>query len=59
LLELNDSKRQIKNAPGIVFHDKTFPENVVAAFPGAIKNRTTCGSVSLKVSDFHLKKGLE
>ena len=28
LLELNDSKRNVQNAPGVVFHDKTFPDNV-------------------------------
>jgi hypothetical protein len=28
LLELNDSKRQVMNAPVVQFHDKVFPENV-------------------------------
>jgi len=28
LLELNDSKRQVMNAPGVQYHDKQFPDNV-------------------------------
>mmetsp|Transcript_17999 Transcript_17999/g.30648 ORF Transcript_17999/g.30648 Transcript_17999/m.30648 type:complete len:175 (+) Transcript_17999:203-727(+) len=28
LLELNDSKRNVMNAPVIIYHDKVFPENV-------------------------------
>ena len=28
LLELNDSKRNVMNAPTILYHDKIYPENV-------------------------------
>jgi Arp2/3 complex, 34 kD subunit p34-Arc len=51
LLELNDSKRQVMNSPGVVFHDKVFPENVLSSFPGAIKTRTSSGSISFKVGE--------
>lgn len=46
LLELNDSKRTVMNAPAVMYHDKTFPENVTRLFPGAMKNRTSNGSIS-------------
>lgn len=57
LLELNDSKRSVQNAPVIMYHDKTFPENVNRIFPGAMKQRTSNGSITLSVSDNHLKNG--
>ena len=46
LLELNDSKRSVMNAPGVIYHDKTMPENVVRLFPGAMKARTSNGSIT-------------
>lgn len=59
LLELADAKRTVMNCPGVMYHDKSFPDNVQKAFPGAIKHRTSNGSISFLVSDPHLKKGLE
>ena len=59
LLELNDSKRNVQNAPGVMYHDKQFPENVTRVFPGAIKTRTSNGSITFQVAEPHLKKGLE
>lgn len=59
LLELNDSKRQVMNAPGILYHDKAFPENVLRVFPGSMSNRTSNGSISFQLGEVHLKKGLD
>jgi len=59
LLEMNDSKRSVQNAPAVIYHDKVNPENVVRIFPNGMKQRTTNGSITFKVSDFHLKKGIE
>mmetsp|Transcript_18517 Transcript_18517/g.28437 ORF Transcript_18517/g.28437 Transcript_18517/m.28437 type:complete len:126 (-) Transcript_18517:31-408(-) len=47
------------NAPGVMFHDKNYPENVTRLFPGAMKQRTSNGSISFSVGEIHLKKGLE
>ena len=46
LLELNDSKRNVMNAQGIIYHDKSFPENVTRVFPVAMKNKTSNGSIT-------------
>ena len=59
LLELNDSKRQVQNAPAVQYHDKTNPENVMRVFPNGMKEKTSNGSITFKVADTHLKKGLE
>jgi len=59
LLELNDSKRSVVSAPGVIYHDKQFPDNVMSSFPGSIKQRTSNGSITFQVSDTHLKKGIE
>jgi hypothetical protein len=45
LLELNDSKRNVMNAQGIIYHDKSCPENVIRVF-GAMKNKTSNGSIT-------------
>lgn len=59
LLELKDSRRAVMSAPQIEFHDKELPENVVAAFPDGIKERTSNGSLSIKLGSTHLKKGID
>lgn len=59
LLELNDSKRNVQNAPGVVFHDRHFPDNVSRVFPGAMKTKTSNGSVSFVLGAPHIKKGVE
>ena len=59
LLELGDSKRQVMNAPGIQFNDKQFPEDVKKEFPNAMKTRSSNGSITFKVGEFHLKKGID
>lgn len=46
LLELNDSKQNVMNAPTILYHDKTFPENIQRIFPGSMTTRTSNGSIS-------------
>ena len=57
LVELADCKRQVKNCPGIVYHDIQNPENVERIFPGSFKGaKTSNGSISFQVSDLHLKK---
>ena len=28
LLELHDSKRSVQSAPGVIYHDKQFPDDV-------------------------------
>jgi len=45
------------NAPGVMYHDKNFPENVTRLFPGAMQKRTSNGSISFSVGEAHLKKG--
>ena len=47
------------NAPGVVYHDKQFPENVTRIFPNSMTKRTSNGSISFKVGEEHLKKGIE
>ena len=47
------------SAPGVVYHDKQFPENVTRIFPGTMNKRTSNGSISFKIDETHLKKGLE
>lgn len=59
LLELNDSKRSVMSAPGVVYHDKSHPENIERMFPGVAKNRTSNGSITFQVGETHLKKGLD
>lgn len=58
LLELKDCKRAVKNAPGVMFHDKQPPQTVVKAFPKALHD-TSNGAVTLSVNTEHLKKGIE
>ena len=57
--ELHTCNKAVMNCPGIVFHDKVHPENVMKTFPGAIKERTSNGSISFKISEHHIKKGME
>ena len=59
LLELNDSKRNVTNAPQVLYHDKTQPENVMRVFPGALQKKTSNGSISFAVSSSHIKKGID
>jgi hypothetical protein len=59
LLELNTCKKAVMNCPAISYHDKTPPENVVRLFPDGMKSRTSNGSITLQVSETHLKKGIE
>jgi hypothetical protein len=47
------------NAPGVIYHDKDFPLNVTTQFPGSMNKRTSNGSISFKVGEDHLKKGIE
>jgi hypothetical protein len=47
------------SCPAIAYHDKTPPENVLRLFPNGMKNRTSNGSITMQVSETHLKKGLE
>lgn len=57
LLELNTAK--VVNAPAVAYHDKQFPESVTRLFPGAMTERTSNGSMTFKVSENIIKKGLE
>lgn len=59
LLELNDSKRLVTNAPGITYHDLVFPDNVQKEFPGSQNQKTTNGSISLKVGEVHVRGGID
>lgn len=59
LLELNDSKRNVVNAPAVLFHDKTNPENVLRVFPGAMQKKTSNGSITFSVSSNSIKKGID
>ena len=59
LLELADSKRQVMNSPSIQYHDKQQPDDVMRVFPNAMKRKASNGSISFKVSEFHVKKGIE
>lgn len=59
LLELNDIKRTIVNAPGITYHDLKFPDNVKTIFPGTQNKKTSNGSVSFVVGEVNLKNGID
>jgi len=59
LLELHDSRRQVMNAPAVIYHDKQNPEDICRLFPNSMAKRTSNGSISFKVSDNHLKNGIE
>lgn len=59
LLELQDCKRDVKNAPVVLYHDKTNPATVEKNFPGAMKQRTSNGSITLSVNESHIKKGID
>jgi len=59
LLELNTCKKSVMSCPAIAYHDKNMPENVVRLFPDGMKNRTSNGSITLQVSESHLKKGID
>lgn len=58
MLELNDSKRQVTNAPGINFHDLTFPDEIKSTFPNS-NRKSSNGSISFKISASHLRQGHE
>ncbi len=59
LLELNTCKKSVMNCPAIAYHDKNMPENVMRVFPDGMKSRTSNGSITLQVSESHLKKGID
>ncbi len=46
LLEFVDSKRHCRNPPSIMYHDKKFPDQVVAKFPSADKIKYSNGVIS-------------
>jgi hypothetical protein len=58
-MELHSVKKTVMNCPAIVFHDKEFPGEIAKLFPESMKNRSSNGSVSFKVADSHIKKGLD
>jgi len=59
LLEQKDT-RSVLNAPAIAYHDKAPPQEVVAAFPGAMDNvKTSNGSISFLIGEKSINKGMD
>lgn len=61
LLEWQDSTRKVKTPPGIKYHDKDLPPELVRAFPNVPKEQYSNGIISFKLTaEYHLKgKDLE
>jgi hypothetical protein len=47
------------NAQGVIYHDKSFPENVSRVFPDSMKNKTSNGSITFQVGENAIKKGMD
>ena len=59
LMELHTCKKNVMNCPAIVFHDKKAPEDIERLFPNAKPQERSNGSISFKISEAHLKRGLD
>ena len=47
------------NCPAIFFHDKTAPEDIERLFPESKPIEKSNGAISFKISEAHLKKGID
>jgi hypothetical protein len=58
-MELHTCKKNVMNCPAIFYHDKTAPEDILRVFPDSKPLERSNGCISFKVSEAHLKKGLD
>jgi len=58
-MELHTCKKNVMNCPAIFFYDKTAPEDVERIFPGSNTMSRSNGCISFKVSEAHLKNGMD
>ena len=59
LMELHTCRKNVTNCPAIFYNDKTPPEDIERIFPGSNSMARSNGCISFKVSEAHLKKGID